>query len=177
MLMFVAVIVGAVTLWRLNAPSLRISGAVEPISSADDGAIYKNALIAEIRQSDRVLVEEHAWLADKNGSYDLYNQKVYASHELDASQKVALLTSIESMESTIPEYARGCALVPHHAIRFYSSNRLRGIMEICFACGDIVWEHAPGTTPIALIDVLEKLIKDAGFEPRRDWDAYEAQRP
>ena len=140
---------------------------------AADGAKYREALVALIRKSDRVVVTEHS---DPLDLFDHVAKKseiaepiVYAEHELTVAQQELFATTIEGLDPKTQDAFSSCIPVVHHTFHFYSNNRLTDRIDVCFLCSQIMWPGVKVVPPWSLYSGLERVLVQFGFQPKRDW--------
>jgi hypothetical protein len=145
------------------------------ISTFNQGAIYKSALLKLIAESNKIIVTEHS------DQYDLWDSKtmsslipnpiIYETKILTSLQRAEFSDSIKKMSSKENKWITTCIFEPHHTINFYSNEKMLSRMEICFKCGDVYWEGENVGVPGALIGVLGKLIERIGLHRELNWKA------
>ena len=145
----------------------------------NDGAIYKTAMADLIRQSDRIVASEHS---DEFDLYDVEAEKseldkqlVYGEQELSDQQKAFFLATIESLDPKTQDAFPACVPAVHHSFRFYSRGALVDTVDICFECGQVLWEGTSAYPPWSLSSGLAKIVTRVGFSPERDWPAVARQ--
>jgi hypothetical protein len=142
---------------------------------AGGGRQYIDDLSAMIRRSDRIVVTEHSSSLDaydfESETSPLPEQVVYATRELSQAQRQKFLHTIENLAPAIQDAFPACVPEIHHTVHFYSHGELISKMEICFECGQVIWNATKATPPWALYSGLASFIEDIGLEPERDWDA------
>lgn len=141
---------------------------------ADDGKLYKEALIKAIKEADRIVVTEHSDRMDfpreEVNRQDL-PQYEYGKVELDPPARAKFLRNVEALNPVTQDVFASCIFVPHHSVAFYSGSTLNSTMRVCFHCGDIDWDGSKRVYPKAIWSAISSLIKDVGFHEERDWTA------
>ncbi len=137
---------------------------------------YKEELISEVKNSDKITVVEHS------NRFDFYNENitylpetikenVYGSSNLENIN--ILLSALKS--SDFKEVYSACIFSPHHRIEFYRSGVKTSEIEVCFQCEDIQWSKG-GVIHGSLSNVFESTVKSAGFEINRDWKSIASEK-
>jgi hypothetical protein len=148
---------------------------------ANDGKLFKSALTAAIGQADKIVVVEHSDAIDFVNSEgqipDDPPKRVYGRVELEETQKRALLSSVQSMSSDLPEAVAACELVAHHTIELYEKGRLISEIQVCFECGDVDWSGSKWQYPIGVFSALAPTILSTGMKEERDWRLLATSSP
>lgn len=136
-----------------------------------DASAYRQLLVDALRSADRIVVTEHSNrydLDDPDSEEFIGPYFVYASHTLSDEERVQLVKAVENVD---PEFSLApmCLFSPHHAIEFYVGTRRESRMEICFSCGDLIWDAVYAKYPRALLGVFDSLMKESGLTPEQNW--------
>lgn len=139
---------------------------------ANDGRLYKEALVKAIKGADRIVVIEHSDRMDfpredvNRPDLPLFE---YGRVELDPSAKTRFLKNVEAMDPTTQDIFTCCIFESHHSVAFYSGSTLKSTMRVCFYCGDIYWDGSKRAYPRGIWSAIIPLIKDVGFHEKRNW--------
>lgn len=137
------------------------------------GRDYIHDLSAMIRHSDRIIVTEHSWEMDvfdpDTGKSLIPEEITYGARELTAAQKQMFLNTVENLDPKTQDAFSACVTEVHHTVSFFAHGRLVSSMGICFQCGEVVWDGTQATPPWSLYSGLESVVKQIGFEPKRNW--------
>jgi len=148
------------------------------------GRRYVSELANSIREADRILITEHSF------DYDAYDGKVhksllpaqvvYAQRELTLEQRTNFANTV-ARQTVKPRYMMSmCLPEPHHTLTFYRSGQVMSVLRVCLECGQSKWSANDDMPPVAVEQVLSRLVRDIGLHPHLDWKAlartYLAQR-
>jgi hypothetical protein len=137
------------------------------------GREYIRDLSSTIRRSDRIVVTEHSsWLDAfdaESGKTRIPKEIVYRTRELSPAQQIMFVNTIESLDPATQTWVVGCVPEVHHTVHFFARGKSIGEMEICFACGQVMWNGTRATPPEAIYSGLASVVRAIGFEPKRDW--------
>lgn len=139
--------------------------------SRGNASAYRQLLVDALRSADRIEVTEHSNrfdLTEPHGNRFIGPYFIYASHTLSDEERARLVKAVENVD---PEFSLApmCLFSPHHAIDFYVGTRRESRMEICFSCGDLVWDAVYAEYPRALLGVFDSLMKESGLTPEQNW--------
>ncbi len=137
---------------------------------------YKEDLLAQINSADRIVVTEHsdesdAGFDENSRQWRLKSEIVYRTRILSQLQTQRLRTVITGMDPAPKNFDLACTTEVHHSIIFYGQGKQLSKMDICFACGHVLWPGSRATLPLSLITTLDAFMRDIGLEPKRDWYA------
>ena len=137
---------------------------------------YKEDLLAQINSADRIVVTEHsdesdAGFDDNRHQWRLKSEIVYRTRVLSQLQTQRLRTVITDMDPAPKDYELACTTEVHHSITFYGQGKQLSKMDICFACGHVLWPASRAALPLSLVKTLDAFMHDIGLEPKRDWYA------
>ena len=154
--------------WKFLLLVIALSACSRTGSSA-----YLTALEEAIRSADRIVITEHSSPFD---TYDAGSGKplatselVYRTVELSNSQRSQFLSLVEGLDPKEQDALPACIFEGHHTIRFYAGAKLVSSLQVCFGCGQVEWPVTNATPPWSLVPGLEKVIRNAGLLPKRDW--------
>jgi len=151
---------------------------MKPDDHANDGAIYKEKLVAAIRSADSIRLTEHSHWTDFPGPLNQRDKApfyAYRSQTLSQEATVAFLEKAENLSPATIDYFAACIFAPHHTIEFQKEGKITSTMEICFKCGQLKWDASAERQPEKLMELLEKFVSESGYEPDRDWEALAKQ--
>lgn len=142
---------------------------------AVEGQQYLRMLAAEIRQSDRIFITEHAFTYD---AFDGAKMKtrlplplIYATRELTGAQRDAFARTVGGLSPRPGKWLAMCLPEPHHTVTFYRNGIESSKMDICFGCGLTRWSATELTPPPALEAALGTMVTSVGLHPTLDWKA------
>jgi hypothetical protein len=137
------------------------------------GPEYKQALLALLRRSNRIVVSEHSSEFDlfdsETGESKIPKTIIYGTHELTGAEAEYFNATIQALDTKTQDAFSACVPAVHHTIRFYSGQQLIDTMEICFECSQVLWSGTRATPPWSLYSGLAEVIERVGFTPDRDW--------
>ena len=155
-------------LWRLAFLLMTLCACSRTGSSA-----YLTALEDAIRSADRIVIAEHSSPVDlydaAAGKPLAHKEFVYRTVELNDSQRSQFLKLIEGLDPKEQDAFPACIFEGHHTVRFYAGAKLVSSLQVCFECGQVEWPVTNATPPWSLVPGLEKVIRNAGLQPKRDW--------
>jgi len=138
-----------------------------------NAASFKAKLLAAITRADRIVVTEHSLASDLRDpkTYRPLSEDeiIYGSRELDDKERLSFAAIVSDLIEEPKDNPSLCIFAPHHTVRFFSRGENYAVMNICFGCGQITWGEGPVFNPRWLIPGLSVLVKQIGFEPKRDW--------
>jgi hypothetical protein len=162
-----------VVLLSASASAAASDEVVLDFAPAADGAKYKEALVALIRKSDRIVVTEHSDPFDLfdavAGESKIAEPIVYGERELTLAQQEFFSTTIERLDPKTQDAFSSCIPSVHHTFYFYGNDQLIDKIDVCFQCSQVIWRSTRVVPPWSLYPGLKRVLVELGLQPKRDW--------
>ena len=137
---------------------------------------FKKKLIESFETAERIDLVEHSCALDYFSvpGIDLDNAPTaeYKRVTLTREQQEQFSKAFRAMSDAPKDMFSGCIFEPHHSIEFHFPDGSKSVIEICFKCGDTIWQGTSGLLePKKFQSTFAALMTPLGFQRERDWKA------
>jgi len=180
--LFVSGVGLAIVLMRMDRRA-SIATELRLLATHDDGKggrQYLDDLATLVRRADRIVVVEHSSPMDGDNDYARglleRNEFVYGTRSLSPSQRRWFASTIEGLDARTQDVFPACIAEVHHTLLFYLRDKQISRLDVCFECGQVLWQGSRADPPWSIYPGLALVIDEVGLHPKRDWKKLASER-